>query len=197
MSTEMIAALALGALALLLSLLAILLAALAKSGSGAAARDVAGFRQQATQTQSAEWMREREVQGVFRAHTKALKAIDMLRTELNVALRAEPGRVRSEDVIKAVSDAGRRITTVYDEVHAQLGRTERAAFHHAKEYAHDVLHQTRAALESTPDPSRMNEDSRRLLLRIRDELADLERALRDARVELLAHAMFVEPRAEG
>ena len=29
--------------------------------------------------------------------------------------------------LQAVSDAGRRITTVYDEVHAQLGRAERAA----------------------------------------------------------------------
>lgn len=190
MSTEMIVALSIGALGLVLGILALVLGSIAKSGSNAVEREMTSLRQEITQTQSADWLRDREIEGAIRVQSKALRAMTKLREELNVALRAQAGRVETASVVKAVSDAGRRITTTYDEIHAQLGRAERATFHRAKEFAHEVLHRTRAALDDTPDPSRMSEEARRELLRMRAELIDLESTLRDARVELVAHGAF-------
>ena len=197
MDTEQITILVVGGSGAALALLALIIAVAGKLSAGSVQKDIEHLQQDISRQESAQWMKNRELEKWLKVRSAILLGMQKLKEEISRILHAKPGALKKASCHKAVSDTGRAFSELCENHAGKLGEFEQTVVERAKDVAVEVTYQARAFLDEVQDPAELSSTGRETLLRLRAELTESQEVIRDRMMDRLIKHMLQEGAEEG
>ena len=185
MDTELLIALIAGSTGVVLALLSLMMSLLARFSASRAASEVERLRQDITQRQSADWMKDQELETKLTAPKLMSEGIQRVMNEITHLLHAGPETPAPGELLQSVSAAGRLFNKLADEHGGKLGDVEQQAIGQARDAAVKVVVEARRVLESVAKPAEMSHKDREVITRLRTELSEAQMVLRGRMLDRL------------
>lgn len=190
MDTEQITILVVGGTGAALALLALIIAVAGKLSAGSVQKDIEHLQQDISRQESAQWMKNRELEKRIKVQTALLLGIQKIKEEMNRILHAKPGELKKASCHKSVSDCGRAFSELCEGHAGKLGEYEQVVVERAKDTAVQVTYEVRAFLDEVQDPAELSSKGRETLLKLRAELTESQQFLRDRMMDrLMKHVL--------
>ncbi|MCH7603191.1 MAG: hypothetical protein IIB54_10520 [Planctomycetes bacterium] len=190
MDTEQITILVVGGTGAALALLALIIAVAGKLSAGSVQKDIEHLQQDISRQESAQWMKNRELEKWLKVRSAILLGMQKLKEEISRILHAKPGTLKKASCHKAVSDTGRAFSELCENHAGKLGEFEQTVVERAKDVAVEVTYQARAFLDEVQDPAELSSTGRETLLRLRAELTESQQFLSDRMMDrLMKHVL--------